>query len=187
MTNKIIELFSNAGLINSENDQIVLLGVRRICGALTDLCIAAFWSLIFGDIFVGILFEICYSILRIYAGGYHASSAKVCKWLTYISTLISILMVFMVNVKGSILHSLLMFSICLIGVNAPVENENKPLSKTEKKVYKRKCIIISLGEIGLYIFFTVMGLTVYARTVCVAIILVAMGVIFGKRNDKCIK
>ena len=66
----------------------------------------------------------------------------------------------------------------------PVENENKPLRKMEKKVYKRKCIAISLGELGLYAFFTVMGLAVYARTVCIAIIMVAIGVIFGKRNDK---
>lgn len=182
MTNRIIELFSNAGLINSENDQIVLLGVRRICGALTDLFIATVWSLILGDIFVGILFEISYSVLRIYAGGYHASSAKMCKWLTYISTLISILIVFMVNVDGIILHSLVLLFICLIGFHAPVENENKPLSKMEKKVYKRKCIAISLSELGLYAIFTVMGLVVYARTICIAIIMVAIGVIFGKRR-----
>lgn len=184
MTNRIIELFRNAGLINSENDQIVLLGVRRICGALTDLCIATVWSLVLGDVFVGILFEISYSILRIYAGGYHASSAKMCKWLTYISTLISILIVFMVDVDGIILHSLVIFFICLIGVNAPVENANKPLNEVEKKVYKRKCIQISLGEMGVYAFFTVMGLAVYARTVCVAIIMVAIGIIFGKTNNK---
>lgn len=182
MTNIIIELFKNAGLINSENDQIVLLGVRRICGAVTDLIIATVWSLILGDIFVGLLFEISYSILRIYAGGYHASSAKMCKWLTYISTLICILIIFMVNVDGIILHSLVAFFICLIGVNAPIENENKPLSKMEKKVYKRKCIAISLGELGLYAFFTVMELAVYARTLCIAIIMVAIGVIFGKKK-----
>lgn len=182
MTNIIVELFKNAGLVNSENDQIVLLGVRRICGALTDICIATVWSLILGDIFVGLLFEISYSVLRIYAGGYHASSAKMCKWLTYISTFICILIIFMVNVDGIILHSLVAFFICLIGVNAPVENENKPLSKMEKKVYKRKCIAISLGELGLYAFFTVMELAIYARTVCVAIIMVAIGVIFGRQK-----
>lgn len=183
MTNKIIELFRNAGLINSENDQIVLLGVRRICGALTDLVIATTWSLILGDIFVGILFEICYSILRIYAGGYHASSARVCKWLTYTSTLTSILIVFKVDISGFILHSLVVLFVCLIGFNAPVENENKPLNGTEKKVYKRQCIAISLGEIGLYTFFEIMGLTVYARTVCIAIVMVAIGVIFGKQKQ----
>lgn len=183
MTNKIIEMFRNAGLINSENDQIVLLGVRRICGALTDLFIAAAWSLMLGNIFVGILFEICYSILRIYAGGYHASSARVCKWLTYTSTLTSILIVFKVDISGVILHSLVVLFVCLIGFNAPVENENKPLNELEKKVYKRKCIAISLGEIGLYTFFEIMGLVVYARTVCIAIIMVAIGVIFGKHKQ----
>lgn len=183
MTSKIIELFKNAGLINSENDQIVLLGVRRICGALMDLFIATVWSLVLGDIFVGILFEICYSVLRIYAGGYHASSVRMCKRLTYTSTLISILIVFMVDINGILVHCLVALFICLIGFNAPVENVNKPLNKIEKKVYKRNCIVISSVEIGLYIFFEIMEFAIYARTVCMAIVLVAIGVIIEKRKQ----
>ena len=86
MTNKIMKLLRNEGFVNEHNDQILLLGVHKICGALTDLLAAIIWSLVLGDVFVGILFEMSYSLLRIYTGGYHASSERVCKILTYSST-----------------------------------------------------------------------------------------------------
>lgn len=183
MTDKIIEAFRNAGLVNSDNDQIILLGVRRICGALTDLFIAMLWSLILGNIFVGILFEVCYSILRIYAGGYHASSERKCKYLTYASTLICILFIFKASIEGYGMHCLVAGLVCLIVWNAPVENKNKPLSEKEKKVYKRYSMVISFVEMGLYLIFILIDMTVYARTVCVAILLVAIGVVVEKRKQ----
>ena len=184
MTNKMIELFRNAGLVNSENDQIILLGVRRICGVLTDLVIAMLWSLVLGDIVVGVLFEICYSVLRIYAGGYHASSERMCKWLTYTSTLISILMVFVMDMNRTVMHCLLAVFLCLIGLNVPIENENKPLGKREKRVYQRYCIVISIFETGFYFLFISMDMTIYARTVWIAILLVVIGIIIGKRKQQ---
>lgn len=183
MTDKIIEVFRNAGLVNSENDKIILLGVRRIGGALTDLFIAMLWSLIWGDVFVGILFEVCYSVLRIYAGGYHASSERICKYLTYASTLISILIIFKAGIDGYVMHCLVAALVCLIVWNAPVENKNKPLSEKEKKIYKRYCIVISFIEMGLYLIFILINMTVYARTVCIAILLVAIGVIVEKKSS----
>lgn len=182
MTNKIMALLNNAGLVNSDNDQIVLLGVRRICGALTDLLVAMIWSLILGDVLVGILFEASYSLLRIYAGGYHASSERVCKILTYTSTLLSILVVFVVNVNSIWLHCLLAICLCLVIFFAPIEHENKPLTKMEKEVYRRYCILIAAIETGVYVFFVLVNAITYAKTVYVAVLLVAIGVIFEKKR-----
>lgn len=183
MTDTIIKIFRNAGFVNPANEQIILLGVRRICGALKDLLIAMLWSFTLGDIFVGILFEACYSLLRIYAGGYHASSEKLCKYLTYASTFICILIIFIIPLKGYPLHCLIVCLVVLIVFNTPVENENKPLNKKEKKIYHGYCMAILLVETVLYFLFVLLDMALYSKTVCIAILLVVIGVIIGKRKQ----
>ena len=177
MTDWILELLRKADLVDSTNDKIVLLGLRRISGAVTDIIFAMICSLIMGDFIVGILFEASYSILRIYAGGYHAKSEKVCKCLTYISTFVSIFIVFSVPFQGYLPHCLLVVWVAAILSNAPVENENKPLSQKERKIYLLYCIVISLVEIALYCLLVFLNMQLYARTVWMAVLLVMIGVI----------
>ncbi len=184
MTNKIIELFQNAGLVNSDNNQIVLLGVKKLCAMLTDLLIAILWSLVLGDILVGIFFEACYSFLRIYAGGYHAANVRMCKYLTYATTLVSILMVFVIDADEAFVHCVVILSIITVVVLAPVEHKNKPLNRTEKKVYRLYCLVIAFVEMGLYILLSIMDLHRYARTICAAIVLVVIGELVEKGKQR---
>lgn len=180
MTNKIIAILQNAGLVNQDNDKIILLGVRRISAALLDIFIAMVWSFVLGDIVVGIFFELFYCVLRIYAGGYHASSERMCKFLTYTSTLAGILIIFVCNINKIFMHAVLVLLVCFVITNAPIENENKRLNKTEKKVYWKYCLVILITEIGLYTLFVLFQKIIYARAIWVAILLVTMGMIGEK-------
>ena len=178
MINKVIELLRNAGLVDSTNDKIILLGLRRIFAALTDLFIAMVWAMILGDLFVGILFEVCYSVLRIYVGGFHAKDEKTCKYLTYTSTLVCVFVVFTWSLNDIYtMHCLVIGLVAVILFNAPIENENKPLAKNEKKIYYLYCIGISIAELVVYFLFVQNEMVLYARTVCIAILLVVVGVL----------
>lgn len=178
MTNKIMDLLREAGLVNSSNDKIIFLGVRRMLAALTDLLVAILWAMILGDFFVGILFEVCYSVLRIYVGGFHTKDEKRCKYLTYTSTLISVLVVFVWPFNNIFfMHFLIVGLIAVILSNAPIENENKPLSRNEKKIYYLYCVGICIAELVIYFLLIYKDMILYGRTVCVAVLLVVVGVL----------
>lgn len=180
MISKIVEVFRKAGLVDDSNDRIITVGLQRLISTVMDFLFAMVCSLIMGNIFVGIFFEICYGALRIYAGGYHASNEKVCKYLTYISTLGSILIIFLVPFKENIMHWIMLISIGMIVFLAPMESENKPLSKTEKKIYYMHCIGIAVVEVILYTIFIYFKISLYANTILISILLVVIGMLFGK-------
>ena len=82
MTKFLMNLFEKAGLVNETNDMIVKTGITRLENLLLDFLFASILSCILGNFLVGILFEFCYMVLRIYAGGYHASTPKKCLGFT---------------------------------------------------------------------------------------------------------
>ena len=84
-----------------------------------------------GNIVIGILFEINYSILRIYAGGYHAKTRNKCMILTYTSKILCLWVCFEVSIGDKIMRDLLCVVTTVIICIAPVENENRPLNKIE--------------------------------------------------------
>lgn len=167
-------------LINEHNVRIVLLGVRKMCGMMVDLIIAGVWSLLLGDILVGILYEVSSSLLRIFTGGYHATSIRMCKILTYSVTFVSVWSVFYINLSQTLGHFILMVCLGVVLFVAPVEHTNKPLSTVERQIYHNRSVLIVVIEILAYVLFFGVGAYLYAKTICVSMLLVSVGIICGK-------
>lgn len=133
-----------------------------------------------GNIVIGILFEINYSILRIYAGGYHAKTRNKCMILTYTSKILCLWVCFEVSIGDKIMRDLLCVVTTVIICIAPVENENRPLNKIEfihfQLITKRITIIESCSVLCLIYFEKCL----YAKTIMVAMCLNAVGIIAGK-------
>ena len=81
MINKIWKVLKDFQLVNEHNDQIVLLGLRRLISTIADFGFAILCSVLLGNVVVGLIFEIAYMILRIYAGGYHADVYDLHKYI----------------------------------------------------------------------------------------------------------
>lgn len=182
MVTKLIEILKKNGLVDSTNDKIIATGLSRLFYTLTDILFATLCSFAMGNVVVGVLFEICYSVLRIFSGGYHAPNEKMCKYLTYGSTLSSIFTAFFVPIKVSVMHCFMIIFVSIVVFQAPVENKNKPLAKEEKRVYYRYCLRICLGEAFLYCIFIKLNVMLYAKTICIAMMLDAVGVLLGKMD-----
>lgn len=177
MLNKLLKHFSELGYVDESNDKIVSLGLRRLGNTLMDFLFSLVCALFMGKVSVGIVFEIFYAAIRVYAGGYHASSEKICKYLTYCSTLVSMLIIFYLPIKIDIIHIILIICLVVIAVIAPVENENKPLNRKERKVYYQKCIGIAILEVLFYFLMVYIKNFLYARAICMAMVLVVTGLI----------
>lgn len=185
--NKLVTILRAQGYVNDSNDKIVALGLRRLGSMLCDIAFSLLLGLLLGDFLAGLLFELSYSIIRIYAGGYHASTERMCMWLTYISTLLCIVLIFCFPFMPVIMYTLLGLSAVTLLIFSPIENANKPLSNREKKVYRKKSLFILLIEILLYLVFVWNHATLYGKAVCFALVLVALGQIADQVQRKVIR
>lgn len=97
-----------------------------------------------------ITFILFFSGLRIQAGGYHARSVMGCFIGSLILIFPSIILIRLLpaaNQKYYILISMVA-SILFVYLYAPLESENKPLDKEEKKMYRRRSLqTVIIGNI----------------------------------------
>lgn len=175
MRSKLIDHLRVQGYVDDTNDKIVAIGLKRLGSLLCDLVFVLLLGLLLGDPFAGLLFELSYSIIRIYAGGYHAPTERICIWLTYISTFLCIVFIFYLPLIPIAMHTLLGLSFMTMLLFSPVENANKPLSTREKKVYRKKCLFLMLFEVLLYLVLVLFHSWVYARAICFALTITAFG------------
>lgn len=168
-------LFEKSGLVNESNNMIVKTGISRLESLIWDFLFAMVLSGLMGNVLAGILFEFCYMVLRIFAGGYHASTPGKCLCFTYGSTLCCIVFIFAMPVTDLIFAVWIAVFNGIIFFTAPIESENKPLCNMEKKVYHRNSFIISLAETGLFILLYFAEQYLLAKAVLIAMALVTAG------------
>lgn len=177
MLARIIALLEKNKLVNDSNREIITYGMSKIIGTLTMLIFTLLLSGLMGDFLVGALFETCFITLRRYTGGYHAETQRRCLVMTYLSTLICVAAIFFVPINKFFAGLVVvLFNIEVIG-RAPIENKNKPLNDIEKKIYRRKAIVITLVLSALFLIFNIVKLTIYSKTIIVAMLLVFIGML----------
>ncbi len=103
-----------------------------------------------------LIFIIFFSGLRTYAGGYHAKTHVECMALSMLGFVISALCGMYLRSYGEIVLIFgLLFSLFMVFKLSPVESENKPLSKSERKKYKMisraSVVALSFAAIILYV------------------------------------
>lgn len=87
-------------------------------------------SFLAGRLFAGILFILIFVSLRVFVGGYHASTYRNCFLLTNVVFLAALTASILLDkLGGSILTLGLILSICIIWMLAPICNPHHPLSK----------------------------------------------------------
>ncbi len=175
---KIIYSFYKRGYINDSNDKIVILGLQRIIYLFEDVLTVLFVSWIMGNIVVGIVFEAVYIPLRVYAGGFHAANEKLCKYISWGSSMVCLLIIFLIPVNDFIMHFLQMVSWIAILLLSPVQSKNRPLSYKEQKIFRIRSIAIASFEMVVYWLLYMAGALQEAKSVFVAMLLVVAGLAF---------
>lgn len=96
-------------------------------------------------ILLSLLFVISYKVLRQYTGGFHCKSAEACLVVSILMYL-PLLLLFKLNldlVDMMLLVTSIIASIILFWFS-PIEDGNKPLDSTEKSVYRKLSIILTI-------------------------------------------
>lgn len=163
--------------MDESNRKIVLYGVQRIKNLMFDVLIAVLCGLVMKNLMAALLYEAAFIPLRINAGGYHAQSEKMCKLISWGSIVGSLVVIIYLPDLEVLWHVLTALSCTGIVILAPVESKNKPLSMTEKKVFRRRSMIIVIMEGGIYFLLAITGYMLYAKVIGAVIVLVAGGMI----------
>ncbi len=182
MIKRILDWLYAQGYVNESNNKIIELGLQRMKSTFTSIIFSAIVSWLMGDVVIGLLFELTYIPIRIYAGGYHASSKRRCEYLSYGSLLLCMILIFYVPLKMEIMHLLLLLSGMIIFFLAPVESVNKRLNSGEKKVYRCKSIIYLMIMVFVYGFLVRMDKLLYMKTVMYSVCLVAVGLFISEQK-----
>ena len=162
MFNKKIEYLADmiveSDRYDSAEKEIIVYGLTSAVEQVVVILATVVLGVLFGLIFESFVFLVSFSMIRMYAGGYHCEKSTHC----YIISC-GIMMVVLVIVKYTPMAYSTLFSVILLLIAvpiiikfAPVGATNKPLDDMEKKHYrKRTFFYLSVECCIIFILFIV--------------------------------
>ncbi len=146
LSNLVLDKFNKQNIIQKEDEQVYYYGLQLLIATLIKAIVFILVASLLGFVSETVVFLVFYSSLRVQAGGFHASSAFKCFILTVILVSISIAIAYLVpyNFASKMQLTMLVVAILLVYLYAPVDTENKPLSKKEVLIYRRRSMIAVL-------------------------------------------
>lgn len=175
-------------IILKENKVLYEFGVKVLLWHILHILIVVISSLVVNRFFETSFFVILYSILRKYAGGYHAKSeinCLLCSFIVVISA--NIFLDFLLN-NGKVIASCLFLIFCgIIWKLAPVDNENRYLLNEERCLYALKCKIVIFSFSVLYILLLLL-IPRYSMVIVTTVFIEVCGLVLGyKYKPKIVK
>lgn len=170
-----MQILQEQGYVDASNDKIILLGLQRTKALIEDMIFAIVLGLFLGNAFAGVLYEISFSVNRMYTGGYHASSRKMCNIISKGNTIICLIVAFLCPINDIVLCILVGSSAIAIFRLSPIESENKKINDAERMIYRHRSIVIMVVSIILYVLFLCMDMYLYAKLLSFALFSIAVG------------
>lgn len=117
-------------------------------------------GLCFNLLVESLMFYFSFISIRKFAGGYHAKTPTKCYLFSVVSVIIVLSLIELINTINScvvmiVLTVVELFCVVLIFMISPLDTENNPLNSDEKKVYKKKACVISIGSFILSLLFAI--------------------------------
>lgn len=135
-----------------------------------------------------LVFFVVFTLLRSYAGGLHLSSYSSCLICSCMSLLGLLLVVKHLNIDNSYSIGIVLISLFIIKLLAPVEDINRPISPSELRIFRRMLNRSIIKIIVLAIIFYLMELDRFLLMISVTTMFMVGILVLGKINyKKCIR
>ncbi len=164
-------------LISEEDRELYRYGIQLLAEKLLGLCSILLICILTGRVLQGVVFYLSYSMLRKYAGGYHAGKFITC----YLSSCFMVFLCVMLSfLPFASVTSLILFALgaSVVFLLSPAQHSARPLEDCEKRVYRKRTrltllleflIFTALYLLKLYSLCFVMGCAVFLLGVLVAL------------------
>ena len=178
----IFYFLESEGYVNGTNKEIICYGIKRLIYVIEDILFSLFCSALLGKMHIGIIYEVAYIIVRIYAGGFHAPQLYQCNILSFGSIIINMILIYYSTLNIMIINCIGIIFAIYISIRAPIESPKKKLSIYEKKIYKKKMIVYVTIELIIMLLFNYIGEITCAKAICSAMGLVVFGLLFKQQG-----
>ena len=176
----IVDRWLRKEVIAEEDLEIYRYGIIDILQYIFNIVPAIIIGIVLGQWWEGILFTIVFASLRTYAGGYHATTFGKCFVLSMGIFIIALLVMKYMNIPDAVCWVLLVASSITIVFLTPVEPINKSVDEVERKVYRKKSIIIWCVETIAAVVFMLIEKKAIALCIILAMVAVGGSMVAGK-------
>jgi len=152
----ITDFFIKNGSVTEDERPIYKYGAEVLISTITGIVSILLLGVIFGYFLDSVIFLLGFITIRIFTGGYHATTYIKCN-LTFILCFTAVILLnrfLPERFEFSISVILLIIALTVIIIWSPIENKHKPLYGNEKTRYKKISIIMSFIwsgiSVGLY-------------------------------------
>lgn len=188
VSSKIADTLESKGIIQKSDKEVCAYGLRQMILSVLNFSTTLIIGLLMERFVCAMIFTIAYIPLRIYAGGYHASTPKRC-WVFSALMLIAALSILkyapLLWLKN--LTPLSLVSIAVIILLSPVEDINKPLDDKEHQVYRVRAITVMFIEIIAFTAFLIFKLEIFFISMEISWFALSVILIIGKIKNHFIK
>lgn len=150
MAETITQKLEENNTIQSENREIYRYGFQQGFTILLNIVTIVIIGLVLKSLLQALLFMMFYFPLRSYAGGFHAKTAIRCYVYSMVIIVMILLAIRFAPITNLIYTIITVISSVVILSLAPVQDHNKPLDQTERKVYKVRTLIVWAIEVILF-------------------------------------
>lgn len=168
------------GIISPDEVEIVEYGLENLGSSMLGLLITLVIGFCCDFLFESFLLWLLILPLRKNAGGFHAGTKGRC---LLFSTAILLVSIICFGQRGWPVISyilIVVISVVVIFIMAPVENNNKHLDQTEQKVYRKRTRIVLLLECILFIFALVFNLKKLIVVLTIDFFIVSISLFSGR-------
>lgn len=161
--------------IDENHKEVYIYGFEICISNVINFCLIMGFGLILREVINSVLFYIVFVVTRSFSGGYHADSYLKCNVLFASIYLITILFTKVMTPFMSLVYLLVFLAIyigCIIEY-APIDSENKKLTKDNKVKFKRVSILISFIWTAIITIFYLIARE-YATTITFTLVMIAM-------------
>ncbi len=144
LSNKITKKLVDIKIIEEADSELYEYGFWQGGVLFFNFLTVVLLGILFNMLLESIIFLIFYGVLRTIAGGYHARTQHACYILSILLMMVVLIMLKTFPWNTILCCILTVLSISIIFILAPVQDENKLLDETEKKVFKKLSRVISL-------------------------------------------
>ena len=184
LSNKITKKLVDINIIEAGDSELYEYGFWQGGVLFFNFLTVVLLGILFNMLLESIIFLIFYGVLRTIAGGYHARTQHACYILSILLMVVVLIMLKTFPWNTIICCILTILSISVIFILAPVQDENKLLDETEKKIFKKLSRVISLLYGFIIFLLFLLNKNELAYCVVISLFTISIMLIIGEiRNE----
>ncbi|MEE1136941.1 MAG: accessory gene regulator B family protein [Acutalibacteraceae bacterium] len=176
ISNKFISFLCENNIIERNKQELYAYALEILLSSILHFLTTIVIGIVFRMLAECLLMFAVFSVVRRFAGGFHASTHLKCYFSSIAAIMLMLFLISVVKKWGNDLafYVILIISDLTIWFASPIESQNKPLSYKEKKVYKAVSIALSSVITALAVMVYEFVAVNYGVSLCFGLTLVAI-------------